>query len=267
MKKTIFHISGMDCASEEQMIRMALDGDPAVQSLSFDIPNRELVVFHIGSPETVAGKLQHLKLGAALRETVEVQEDVHEAERCSSERGLLWMVLLINLGGFILEIITGLVSGSMGLVADSLDMLADALVYALALLVVGGSLVAKRRIATAAGYFQVLLAALGFAEVVRRFLGHDIAPAFETMIIVSLIALAANAMALWLLQRAKSGEPHMKASLIFTSNDVVINLGVIVAAVLVHFTSSNKPDLIVGSIVFAIVIRGALRILRLGRPA
>ena len=57
----------------------------------------------------------------------------------------------------------------------------------------------------------------------------------------------------------------MKASMIFTSNDIIVNLGVIAAGILVIFTTSNKPDLIIGSIVFLLVMRGALRILRLGR--
>ena len=57
----------------------------------------------------------------------------------------------------------------------------------------------------------------------------------------------------------------MKASMIFTSNDVIINLGVITAGVLVFLLNSNKPDLIIGSIVFIIVIRGTFRILKLGK--
>ena len=57
----------------------------------------------------------------------------------------------------------------------------------------------------------------------------------------------------------------MKASMIFTSNDVIINLGVIIAGFLVHMLNSNKPDLIIGTIVFILVIQGAYRILKLGR--
>ncbi len=85
------------------------------------------------------------------------------------------------------------------------------------------------------------------------------------MIIVSIFALIANAICLYLLQKSKSKEAHMKASMIFTSNDVIINLGVILAGLLVNWLDSNKPDLIIGSIVFILVIQGALRILKLGK--
>ena len=57
----------------------------------------------------------------------------------------------------------------------------------------------------------------------------------------------------------------MKASMIFTSNDVIINLGVIAAGLLVKWLDSNRPDLVIGTIVFVLVIQGAIRILKLGR--
>ena len=85
------------------------------------------------------------------------------------------------------------------------------------------------------------------------------------MIIVSILALLANGLCLFLLQKSKSKEAHMQASMIFTSNDVIINSGVIVAGVLVLWTGSRLPDLIVGAIVFIVVVRGALNILKLGK--
>ena len=90
-------------------------------------------------------------------------------------------------------------------------------------------------------------------------------PNFQTMIIVSSLALIANSVCLYLLQKSKSDEVHMKASAIFTSNDVIINIGVIIAGILVQFTHSNKPDLLIGSIVFLIVVQGAFRILKLAK--
>lgn len=90
-------------------------------------------------------------------------------------------------------------------------------------------------------------------------------PDFSAMIIVSVLALTADGFCLYLLQRSKSKEAHMQASAIFTSNDVIINLGVIIAGILVYWLDSNKPDLIVGTIVFVVVVRGAVKILKLGK--
>lgn len=181
----------------------------------------------------------------------------------AAQRQLLWTVLAINFAFFGVEIVAGLVSGSMGLTADSLDMLADALVYGLSLVAVGGTLARKRSIARGSGYLQLTLAVVGFGEVVRRFVAVEELPDVRTMILVSALALLANGLSLYLLQRSRSREVHLRASLIFTSNDVIINLGVIVAGILVSWLDSSLPDLLVGAIVFAIVSRGALRILRL----
>ncbi len=100
-------------------------------------------------------------------------------------------------------------------------------------------------------------------QVIKRFLDFGDIPVFQTMIIISILALIGNVISLYLLQKSKSKEVHIQASMIFTSNDVIINLGVMVAGGLVYLTNSKYPDLIIGIIVFAIVGRGAFRILKL----
>jgi Co/Zn/Cd efflux system component len=144
-------------------------------------------------------------------------------------------------------------------------MLADSIVYGLSLFAVGGTATRKKNIAGVAGYFQIALAILGFMEVIRRFTGQGEAPDFHTMIAISLLALAGNASCFYLLQKSKSKEAHMQASMIFTSTDVIVNLGVITAGVLVYLTGSKIPDLVIGTIVFILVGRGAYRILQLSK--
>ncbi len=109
------------------------------------------------------------------------------------------------------------------------------------------------------------LAVLGFFEVLRRVFGVEALPDFRVMIVVSALALVANGVCLYLLGRSRDREAHMQASMIFTSNDVIINLGVITAGVLVLWLGSGVPDLIIGAVVFVVVTLGAVRILRLAR--
>lgn len=264
MNKTIFEITKMDCPSEENLIRMKLDGFSSIANLNFDIPNRKLTVIHNGEIDQIEKSVIELNLGGKKISTE--QTDQTEFKEVANQRNLLWTVLGINFAFFIIEMTTGLVSKSMGLVADSLDMLADSFVYGISLFAVGGTLTRKKRIAKLAGYFQISLAVIGFIEVLRRFFGAEKLPDFSIMIIVSIFALTANGICLYLLQKSKSKEEaHMKASMIFTSNDVIINLGVIAAGLMVNWLNSNKPDLIIGTIVFGLVIQGALRILKLGK--
>ena len=78
-----------------------------------------------------------------------------------------------------------------------------------------------------------------------------------------LIKSEPNVFSLEDLKKSKNQEAHMQASMIFTSNDVIVNIGVIAAGGLVYLTNSKLPDLIIGTLVFAIVARGAIRILKL----
>jgi len=255
----------MDCPSEESIIRMKLGSISEITFLVFDIPNRKLIVTHSGNLSTIQQSIDSLNFDSSLLASEEVEDFTSLADPKDEQASLLWKVLSINFGFFILEMTTGLISRSMGLVADSLDMLADALVYGLSLFAVGGSMSRKMRIAGVSGYFQMTLAIVGLVEVIRRFLGYEEVPDFRVMIVISVLALIANALCLYLLQKSKSQEAHMKASMIFTSNDIVINLGVIIAGVLVFVLNSKYPDLIIGSIVFIIVTRGALSILKLSK--
>jgi Co/Zn/Cd efflux system component len=263
MEKTIFQIPKMDCPSEENLVRLKLEGISAIKNLDFDLPRRQLTVFHDGQLEQIENSVIDLNLGGKRLLTEQSDEALFEKQKSQSR--LLWTVLAVNFGFFVIEVIAGLIAGSMGLVADSLDMLADAIVYGISLFAVGASLARKKKIATLAGYFQITLALVGLVEVIRRFIGVEETPDFKAMIGISILALIANMFCLYLFQKSKSKEAHMQASAIFTSNDVIVNFGVIVAGILVSWLDSNKPDLIVGIIVFVAVIRGALKILKLGK--
>lgn len=246
------------------MVRSRLEGFPGIQNLVFDIPRRLLEVYHTGDHNAILDALNTLKLDTRLISSGPV-EFIGPTDEHSRQSRVLWQVLSINLFFFAAEMISGLFARSLGLVADSLDMLADSIVYGLSLLAVGSSDARKKRIAGIAGCFQAVLAVMGFLEVIRRFIGYEPTPDFRSMIVVSIFALAGNAACLYLLQRSKSTEAHMQASMIFTSMDVIVNIGVIVAGVLVYLTSSKIPDLAIGTIVFALVSRGAYRIFRLSR--
>lgn len=265
IKKTTYKISKMDCPAEEQIIRLNLETIDGIRQLDFDLQNRILTVFHVRNDELISERIDKLDLDSRVLASVEALEIDLGIPEISGQVKILWIVLVINFGFFLIEMVSGIISRSMGLVADSLDMFADAAVYGMGLLAVGKAIAKQKLVARYAGYFQFLLAVLGFVEVIRRFIGFEKMPDFLTMIIVSVFALIGNALSLYLLQRSKSKEAHMQASMIFTSNDIVVNGGVIVAGVLVSLLNSKIPDLLIGAIVFLLVIRGSLRILKLAK--
>lgn len=263
MNKTRFAVPKMDCAAEERLVRMALEGRAQVHRLEADLGARELVVVHKGDANAITDLVRPLNLGAEILETTEASElDEVQPPSSGEEARTLKIVLGINAGMFAAEAIGALVADSSALLADSLDMFADAAVYAIALFGVHRAQATQLKAARISGVLQLLLAIGALAEVVRRVVfGSE--PEAPLMVVVALAALIANVTCMWLLARHRHGGAHMKASWIFTTNDVIANLGVIAAAGLVRLTGSNAPDLVVATVIALVVLNGAIRILRL----
>jgi len=205
MDKTIFKVPKMDCSAEENLIRMKLENISSVYDMNFDLSRREVTVFHEGQLELIEKSIRDLNMGGKMLSTEHIEQPGQTViTENKHQRKVLLAVLFINFAFFVIEMATGLFSRSMGLVADSLDMLADSIVYGLSLFAVGGTLIRKKRIARLAGYFQITLAVIGFLEVLRRFFGAENLPDFSTMIFVSVLALIANSICLYLLQQSKA---------------------------------------------------------------
>lgn len=266
IERARFSVPKMDCAAEERLVLLALREQPHVRRVSVDLVSREVTVDH-DSLSDVETRLQALNLGARLLETSPADEGqpLEAAGGDPREIQTLRIVLGINALMFVGESVGGYLADSGALLADSLDMFADAAVYGIALYGAGAPMSGQRRAARWSGWAQLALGLGAAAEITRRAFG-DSAPEPEGMMGVALVALLANATCMWLLARHRSGGAHMKASWIFTTNDVVANVGVIVGGALVGFTGSRIPDLVVGAVIAVIVLSGAFRILRLARP-
>lgn len=183
-----------------------------------------------------------------------------EIKDASQKRGLYWL-LGINATMFFIEMTVGILADSTALIADSMDMLADAVVYGIGIYAVGKSILYKAKAAQISGYFQLLLGVIILIDITRRlFLGSE--PISSLMIGMGFIALIANVACLMIIRNHENDEVHMRASWIFSANDVIANMGVIIAGVLVVWLDSRIPDLVIGCIVSIVVLRGAWMILK-----
>lgn len=265
---SLFSVPKMDCPSEERIDRLALANTAGLAALAFDLGARELRVFHDGPVEPIAGRLERLGLGACLVASTESHHprpaDARDAagQSATQESLTLKWLLAINAVMFVVEVTAGWLAQSTGLMADALDMFADAAIYGLALYAVGRDTGHQLRAARLSGWLQLLLALGALLEVLRRFfVGSEPEPVLMTGI--AFVALVANVACLALVSRHRTGGAHMKASWIFSMNDVLANLGVIAAGALVAWTGSRYPDLVIGSLIALLVLNGARRILRL----
>ena len=176
------------------------------------------------------------------------------------QQGILISLLAINGFMFVFEISLGWYAQSTGLIADSLDMLADAIVYGIGLYAIGKSIQHKAKAALLSGWFQAALGAMILVDILRRvFIGSE--PISILMMGVGVIALIANIYCLRLIEKYKDGEVHMRASWIFSKNDVIANTGVILGGLLVWLLDSRWPDLVIGSLIALVIFNGARHII------
>lgn len=171
----------------------------------------------------------------------------------------LRVVLALNGAMFAVELVAGLLAGSVSLLADSLDMLGDALVYAFSLWVVGRG---QRWKARAAAIKAGVMGAFGLfvaGEAVWKLWLPQV-PTHETMGAVGLLALAVNTLCFALLWRHRAEDINMRSVWLCSRNDLFANTAVLLAAAAVWATASPWPDLVVGAAICTLFLHSAWRV-------
>ena len=176
-----------------------------------------------------------------------------------AERRALGIALGLNVMMFLVGATAGWIAGSSALLADALDMLADAGAYGIALSAIGRSARFKTRAARASALMLGILGVSVIVETLRRAVVGSV-PESAVMLAVAALSLIVNTAVLRMLARYRTGDVHLRASWIFTRADVIANVAVILAAILVKWTQSNVPDLVVGLAIGLYVLREALEI-------
>lgn len=181
-------------------------------------------------------------------------------------RRVLQAVLAINLAMFVIELGAGIAARSTALMADSVDMLGDAVVYALSLYALSRSERWKTGAALVKGTV-ILVFGIGISIEVTTKLAHGVTPVSSIMMTFGAIALVANSVCLALLWRHRSADVNMRSTFECSRNDVIANVGVLVAALGVWITNAAWPDILVGAAVAALFLRSAVSVLREAWPA
>ena len=190
----------------------------------------------------------------------------HHEAKSAQERRILTIALVLNAAMAVIGGVAGWMGQSTGLLADALDMLSDATAYAIGLAAIGRGARFKANAAWLSGSVLLVLGLGVLLEVGRRvFQGAE--PLSGWMIGTACLSLVVNLTVLRMLAPLKSGEVHLRATWIFTRADVVANVGVIVAGILVLVLASPYPDYVIGTLIGLYVIKEALEILSDARNA
>jgi len=177
-------------------------------------------------------------------------------------RRALWIVVILNIGFGICELVGGFIAGSQALKADSLDFLGDGSITLVGLVALAWSAAARSRTALVQGCF---LAALGIGVIVsavwRAF--NAVPPEADLMGGIGVVALIVNVTAALVLARFRgSGDANARAIWLFSRNDALANVAVIAAAGLVAWTASAWPDLVVAAVIALLFLHSAYDIIR-----
>lgn len=173
----------------------------------------------------------------------------------------LWIVVLLNLGYGAVEMFGGFISGSQALKADALDFLGDGAISLLGLLAIGWSLVWRARSALAQGVFLGVLGVAVLTVTAYRVLVLN-QPEAELMGLFGLLALAINVASVLVLLPHRAGDANVRAVWLFSRNDALGNLAVVVAAGLVAWTGTPWPDLAVAVVIAALFLHSSWSIVR-----
>lgn len=161
---------------------------------------------------------------------------------------------------FFVEVISGFISHSNALLADSLDMLGDAFVYGISIAVLFKHPSVRAKASLVKGITMLLLGLFVVGESIFKIF-NPVIPIAETITIIGLLALLANAVSFILLLKHKAKDLNVRSAWICSRNDVIGNIGVIIAGLLVARFNSMWPDVVVGLIIAFIVIQSSFQII------
>jgi Co/Zn/Cd efflux system component len=202
---------------------------------------------------------------AGMKNCCEIRTDIPDRQR-----RVLQIVLWINAAMFLAEFGAGVLAHSTALIADSVDMLGDAIVYGFSLYVVARGAAWQAKAALLKGAIMATFGVGVLAEVALK-IARGVVPSADLMSAVGFVALAANVFCLGLLARRREDDINMRSAWVCSRNDVVANVGVLLAAGAVALTGSAWPDILMGLLIATLfgtsaigVIRGARR--ELERP-
>lgn len=178
----------------------------------------------------------------------------------NSQRSVLQLVLVINAVMFLVEFISGWISHSSALMADSLDMFGDALVYGFSLYVLNKGSAWRARAGLLKGITMAGFGLLVLGQVAYR-VTHGLIPVAEAMSIIGFLALMANLICLFFLYKHRSDDVNMRSTWLCSRNDIVANVGVLIASGLVALNNTIWPDVVVGLAIAGLFLKSSFSVI------
>lgn len=262
-----YRVTGMDCPSCAAKIENATRKIEGVEEAKVSIAS-QVVTLLVVDPTTQLPAVEQAvtDLGYRLARVGDQGQAADDDEICDlthvqpAYKRALWIVVLLNVGYGLIEIVGGLLAGSQAVKADALDFIGDGLISFLGLIAIGWGLAARARAALLQGLFLVVL---GVGVMINT--GYRVfvlnQPEGELMGVFGVIALVVNVAAAMVLIPHRKGDANVRAVWLFSRNDAIGNAAVVFAAALVWWTRSPWPDLAVAAVIAALFLHSAWSII------
>ncbi|MFD0793574.1 cation diffusion facilitator family transporter [Mucilaginibacter litoreus] len=184
----------------------------------------------------------------------------------------IWGIVL-NSAFVIIEVIAGLISGSLALLTDAGHNLSDVASLALALLAFKLAKAKSnknytygyKRSTIIVSFFNavILVVAVGFIiyEAIMRFI-HPEPIAGGTIAWVAFAGIAVNSFTAWLFVKDKDTDLNVKGAYLHMAVDAIVSLGVVISGLLIYFTGLAWIDSVVSIIIGIVILTGTWNLLK-----
>lgn len=259
-----FRVIGMDCADDAREIEEAARGVASVADVRVSVAS-QIMSLHLADAGTSADDVERAVAGIGYRlarlDGESADSPAQATHMTVAYRRALWIVVLLNAGYGVIEMVGGFLSNSQALKADSLDFLGDGLITFLGIVAIGWGLSWRARSALAQGIF---LGALGLSVLANTLiqLQGDYEPEANLMGLFGIIALTINVASVIVLLPHRAGDANVRAVWLFSRNDAIGNLAVVVAAGLVAWLGTSWPDFVVAFVIAGLFLHSAWIIIR-----
>lgn len=260
-----YRVTGMDCSSCATKIETATRKIDGVQDVRVSIAT-QIMTLHVNDADTIydvenaiTGLGYQLSRMNSSEEEGEIPKELKHV--APAYKRALWIVVLLNMGYGIAEMIGGFFSGSQALKADALDFLGDGSITFLGILAIRWSFAARARSAITQGIFLGLLGVGVLVNTLYRIFVLQ-TPEPGLMGILGFIALIINILAAVVLIPHRTGDANVRAVWLFSRNDALGNLAVVIAAGIVFWTKSPWPDLLAAGVISSLFLHSSWSIIR-----
>ena len=258
-----YRVTGMDCSACAAKIESAARQIPGVADVKVSVASQEMVL-HVTNPTPGLPQVEHTvsELGYRLARIDDDDDRIADLSHVTpAYKRALWTVVILNLGYGAIEIVGGFIAGSQALKADALDFVGDGLISWIGLMAVGWGLAARSKAALLQGFFLGALGLGVLANTAYRIL-ISYQPQVALMGVLGFLALAVNVASAIVLIPHRTGDANVRAVWLFSRNDALSNVAVILAAGLVAWSGTHWPDLAAAAIIAGLFLHSAWAIIK-----